>query len=375
MARMLGPSDYGILAVLMSVVYIFSIPTEAIQNVITKYTAIFSSEKENGKIKLILARGLRGSVIAAIAAFLLFIPLSYLLSVYLKIDFLLFVITGALLFFVLASPVLRGALQGQKRFFSLGWNMVAEGFVKLLFAVFLVAIGWKVYGSIFAVVLGSLSAFVLAVISLTGILKEKGTKEDLSGIYSYSVPFFVVLVAIVLIYSLDIIFARAFFDAETAGKYAVASMLGKMIYFGTLGISKAMFPLASENHQIGKETYSILKKSLKMVGLAGGSALILFFLFPKLIINLLFGSQYTEVSGILFFVGLSFALISFTNVLLLYSLSVNKIKKAPFLLLIFVVLEISLFFIFHSTILEFSLAFLALSSAMFLYSIYLTRKT
>ena len=45
MARMLGPSDYGILAVLVSLTYIFAIPTLAIQTVVSKKIAIFNAQK------------------------------------------------------------------------------------------------------------------------------------------------------------------------------------------------------------------------------------------------------------------------------------------------------------------------------------------
>ena len=61
------------------------------------------------------------------------------------------------------------------------------------------------------------------------------------------------MLAIVLMYSLDIILAKRFFSAEDAGKYAVISMLGKMIFFGTAAIGKAMFPFTSENYESGKE--------------------------------------------------------------------------------------------------------------------------
>ena len=45
MARMLGPSDYGILAVLISFTYIFTIPTSAIQIAVSKKIAIFNVKK------------------------------------------------------------------------------------------------------------------------------------------------------------------------------------------------------------------------------------------------------------------------------------------------------------------------------------------
>ena len=54
MARewMLGPEGYGTLAVLMSIIYIYGIPTEAIQNIITKLTSKLNVKHENKKIKL-----------------------------------------------------------------------------------------------------------------------------------------------------------------------------------------------------------------------------------------------------------------------------------------------------------------------------------
>ncbi len=57
--RQLGPSDYGTLAVLMSMIYIFNIPTEAIQNIVSRYTSKFNLNKENGKINFMLRKMLQ----------------------------------------------------------------------------------------------------------------------------------------------------------------------------------------------------------------------------------------------------------------------------------------------------------------------------
>ena len=59
MGRMLGPSDYGVLAVLMSIVYIYGVPTEAIQNIISKYTSNLNYKKKDGKIKFLMIKSLR----------------------------------------------------------------------------------------------------------------------------------------------------------------------------------------------------------------------------------------------------------------------------------------------------------------------------
>jgi len=374
MARMLGPSGYGVLAVLMSFVYIFNVPSESIQNIITNYTIKLNIKKEYGKVKFLFFKSLKKSVIISFIIFLVLIPITIFLSAFLKIDFFLFLITCSLIFFILSLPVLRGILQGRKKFFSLGSNMILEGFIKVIFSIFLVFAGWKVYGAISAVLISILLAFIFGFFFIKEIMKTKEEKVEFKGIYSYSTPFLISILAIVLIYSLDIILAKRFFSSEIAGKYAVASMLGKMIFFGTFAISKAMFPLSSESYENGKKTLFLLKKSLKIVFLISGIALLAFLFFPSLIIRILFGSAYMGVSGILFIIGLSLTILSFTNLIVLYGLSINKIKKNSFYLLIFVILEIALLSIFHSSLLQFSLVFLTVNCLMLLYSLMVIKK-
>jgi len=50
MGRLLGPAGYGVLAVLMSIIYIYGVPSEAIQNLVSKYTSRLNFKKENRKI-------------------------------------------------------------------------------------------------------------------------------------------------------------------------------------------------------------------------------------------------------------------------------------------------------------------------------------
>ena len=50
-ARMLDPSQYGVLVTLMSIIYIITIPSEAIQTIVTKYTSNFYKYKQYGKIR------------------------------------------------------------------------------------------------------------------------------------------------------------------------------------------------------------------------------------------------------------------------------------------------------------------------------------
>lgn len=374
MARFLGPVDYGVLAVLMSIVYILAIPSEAIQTIISGYTSRFNVKKEYGKMKDLLYRSLKKGFVAALILFILYIPVAFLLAGFLNIQVYLLILTGLLIFYVFLFPILRGILQGRKKFKQLGFNMDIESFLKLILSIVFVFIGWRVYGAMTAVIMAGVIAFFLIFIYIKEIIKSEKKKADFKGIYSYSYPIFITMIAIVLIYSLDIILAKRFFSAELAGQYAVISMLGKMIFFGTAAIGKAMFPFTSENYESGKETESLFKKSMKITLILIGLTLIVFLLLPKLIISVLFGSAYVSASGILYIIGLAFSFISIANIILLYKLSTKRIRKASIFLLFFVVLQIILLGLFHSSLVQFSLALLAVNFLMFLYTLFLIRK-
>jgi len=373
MARFLGPTDYGTLAVLFSFIYIFSVPSEALQNITTVYTGKFLVLDKKGKIKALLKKSLKKGFFVSLMLFFIFLPMAYLLSTYLNINWSLLAFTGLVLFFCFSLPIIRGILQGHKKFYNLGVSLLIEGGVKVVFAVALVLLGFGVFGGLTGVLIGLLLAFIAGMFFVKDILKTKEEKEEFKGIYGYSIPYFVSLLAIVLIYSLDVIFAKRFFSAELAGKYAVASMLGKMIFFGTAAIGKAMFPLTSEKHEKGENTGEVVRKSFKILGILTLTILMAFILFPDQLITILFGSEYAQ-TGILFILGVAFTLLSMSNLLLLYGLCVNRIKKSTYGLLFFVGLEVIAFYMFHSSLMEFAIAFLAVNFLMMIYSLWIVKK-
>ena len=373
MARMLTAEDYGILAVLMSMVYIFTVPSEAIQNIISRQVSKFNTNKDLGKIKYILKKGLKRGVFFAFISFAIFFILSFFLSKFLKINLVLLWLTGIMIFLMFLIPIFRGILQGKKKFHSLGWNMVLESIVKLLFAILLVIIGLKVYGPIIAISLGSFIALIFSILLIKDVRNSKEKKSSFSGIYSYSIPYFIVVLIVVLMYSLDVIIARRFFSGEIAGNYAVLAILGKIIFFGTFSLSKTMFSIVSEKYQNGYKTIPILKKSLKMIALVSLIGLIIYFFFSKFIIQIFFGAQYTSFSNLLFLTGIAYTILSFTNIILLYGLTTNKINKNSYLLFIVILLQIGLFYLMHQSLLAYCIALIVSNIIFFIYSLFLIR--
>ena len=371
MARLLGPTDYSVLAVLMSIVYIFSVPAEGIQTVVSRYTVRFNIKKEHGKIKYLLIMAIKKLAYSSIILFLIYIPVAFFLGYFTKISAGLFIFTGTLIFGILLVPVFRGIIQGEKKFKSLGYNMIIESILKVILSTIFVVVGFNVYGAVGGVISAVLITLLISFIFIKKIFKSKIEKTKIEGILSYSFPVLIVIFTIMVMASLDIIFVKSVFSSETAGKYAVVSMLGKMIFFGTFSISKAMFPLTSENYDKGDKTKNIFKRAFFLVLGVCIVAVLGFWIFPKLIIGILFGSQYLDVSEILVFAGLSFSFLSLSNLSLIYLLSVRKKKLTWFVL--FILLETVAFIFFHGSLKEFSIAFMIINLIMFIVSLIFIR--
>ncbi|MEK6843998.1 MAG: oligosaccharide flippase family protein [Nanoarchaeota archaeon] len=367
MARMLNISEYGILAVLFSIIYITLILTESIQTIIAKYS---SNESDSGKLKNITKKSYNKCFKISLYLFIFYLLIAIPLSFILRISYLLLSINGLVIFLAFFLPISRGLMQGKKRFKSLSINMIVESGSKLIFGVLFVYLGFKVYGAIAGVLAGGIIAFFFTFFQLKDIFQSKEKTAQTPGIYDYAKPAFLINSIIIIFYSLDVILARIFFAPEIAGSYAIASILGKIIFWGTLPISKAMFPMSAENLSDKKKAENIFRNALSILIVFIMTALIIFYLFPDLIIKIFSGKNIPQAAFILFFSGIAFSFISLTNLALLYKLSRNKIKNHAYLF-IFIIIEIILLSVFSSNLFQFSIAFIT-SSAIFLWgSLYL----
>ena len=365
MGRLLGPSDYGILAVLMSMVYVYNVPAEAIQNIISMYTSKFNLKNENGKIKYLMLKSLRkGFIWSSIIVILMILP-SLMLSEYLDINFWLIFLTNIMVIFSFLVPIIRGVLQGKRQFSILGFGLIIDSVFKLGASIFLVIIGFKVFGAIAGVLIGVIIGIIFSLYFSREVLTSKEKYSSFKEIYSISIPYFISMLVVLIILSLDIILAKRFFTAEIAGKYSVVSMIGKMVFFGTIAISKAMFPITSEKHHSNVDTSKLFIKAFTIILFLCFISSVVFAIFPKYVIGILYGPQYIDMAPYLIYSGIALSFLSFSNLTLSYRLSTNNLKNYYFLF-IFVFVEILLLSFFHKNILEYAITFMISNMVMFI---------
>jgi O-antigen/teichoic acid export membrane protein len=122
-----------------------------------------------------------------------------------------------------------------------------------------------------------------------------------------------------------VLLAKHFLPGNDPGLYSAMSLLGKILFFGTISISAVMFPRVAALHADGKSALRIVDLSLALVA-AGGSVIVAFYwLFPHFTITLLLRRQ--EYQGIAPYLG-TFALamlgLAIANVLVYYFVAVHR---------------------------------------------------
>jgi len=375
MARLLGPAEYGILAVVTGIVAIFTIPSISIQTLTSKKVTEYKVQKKFSQINTLFKTLLRKSFLVSLICFLIFIGISFIISPYLKIPIYVLFLTGVFLFGAFLYPVGAGVLQGLKKFKELGFIYMINTFIKLIVGVTLVLIGFRIYGAVLGFILGTLIAFILIFPFIKDIFKHKEVGEE-KIIFSRDNKYTLIsMIIIVLIYSLDVFLAKGFFSPEIAGKYAVISMIGKIILFINLTIGNVMFPINSERFLNGNKNKNVINKTWGLVLIVCLFSLILFYIFPEKIVGILFGEEYISMAKILFYTGITFTFISLLNIFILYIISENEIgKRHLFILTLFLIFQIIMLSIYNKSIEEFVKAFMYSNIITFIGTLFVSKK-
>jgi len=349
--RKLGPEDYGVFGVLLSIVYIVVMPLMAIQTTLSKYVAELYVKNEKEKLSYLFLRSLKNIGILGIIISILFIIVSPLLSSFLRINVISpLIILGSSIMFAFLVPIIRGFLQGMQKFKLLGSTFIIESLSKIFIGIPLIFLGFGVNAAIGGFALSFVLPLILFIYFIKiGFFKEKKIKFNTSQIYKYSFPVLLMLIALTGLYTWDVVLVKRFFNPVEAGQYAALSLFGKIIFFATLSIGMVMFPKILELNSQNKAHLSLLFKSIVMAFLLGIGTSLVYLLIPKFIINMLFGTEYLIVSPLLWKFGIVMTIFSICYLISYYNIALHRIKFL-YILILFNILEILLITIFHNSL-------------------------
>jgi len=110
MARLLSSDDFGALAFLTNLIFLFGVPALAIQTAISKKTLILNSKSEYGKIKGLFFYSLKKVFLFSIGITALFISLAGIFYRQLGMRLDLLILASLLIFLSLIYPVVIGLM-------------------------------------------------------------------------------------------------------------------------------------------------------------------------------------------------------------------------------------------------------------------------
>jgi len=367
MGRLLGVANYGVLGTLLTILYIINVPVNVIQTTITKFVVNYKALKEEEKINFLIRRSFRRLFILGIVGVIIVNIISSVIANFLHISRLNVIIISPIILFALLLPIVRGNLQGLQKFQLLGLNLIFEIIIKLGLGVTLVYIGYRINGAIFAIVLSFLFPILFGLISIRQYIKKKQVESfDNKKVYKYTYPVLIALTLMTFLFTIDVFLVKHLFDDLTAGLYVAAAIIGKIIFFGTFAISQVMFPKSVERHSLNQSTKKILKKSLLLVAIIAIPITLFYFLFPEFVTIVLFGKNYLGITNLLGLFGVAISLFSFSYLLVLYNLSINRTKLIYFLVFA-AILETVLIYLMHDSLFQVLLILTGIMTMVFLF--------
>ena len=323
MGRILGPTEYGILASVFALLYILSVVPVSASFAVTKF---ISSAKDESEIGTIFEK-LKSFVFKlSIVLSLTFLVLSPAIAKYLHInDLRIIILVSPILFLILYTLVFQSTMQGMLKF----WGMVGPTLVassgKLLIGVLLVLIGWSVFGAITGILISSALSFLYAV-KLSRKIPKSSSKEEfeLGPFLRYSFPVLLQALAFTSLFTLDLILVKHYLSDHEAGLYAALSTLGKIIFFATQPITSVMFPIVSKKKSQGEKYKNYFFMAFFTVLIISLTITLFYYLFPNIAIGILYGKDYLDAGKVLPWMGIFISFYTLCYLIVNFLLSIGK---------------------------------------------------
>jgi O-antigen/teichoic acid export membrane protein len=345
MARLLGPSLFGQVAVATTLLMMASCVTLSFQMVCAKFVA--RNVTQGGKVAVyrgLLKNSWLVSLSLGLALFLAQGPVSRYLNV--PGSVLLAILAIGIAFYAPVG-VRRGAMQGLTLFPRLGANLIVEASTRFVIGVALILMGYGVLGGV-----GAISAAVVMAYFIPGVprsLRAEAVTEETAS-FAEAFQAIVFFVGQVIINNIDIVLVKHFFPSDQAGIYAAVALVGRVLYFAAWSVVSAMFPVTAS---VKKEHESPRVVWVPMALVAGISVAFIFVvsMFPQFIMGAIFGRAFATTSSLLSLYAVATAIYAIAMVLMAYEIS-RRIANVGWLQLLFSGILVVVIGFYHDSLRE-----------------------
>jgi O-antigen/teichoic acid export membrane protein len=334
-ARILGASDYGSLAALVSTFLILAVPGSALQVAVARETAL-GRLGEGAQLAATLSAWRRrlwaaGSAVT-LAAVLLRRPIADLVSVPEAWAAAATAPTG---FLWLLLSVERGALQGLHAYRPVAWSVVLENAGRVAFGLVLVGAGTGVTGAYLGTPLSMLAVALglrWVIDRRLGAGRERGAAGAAGGVRGFGAligrawPAVLGLFLVAVLQNVDVIMVKRQIGGDAAGAYAAAAVAAKAVVWVAIGIGLYLLPEAARASRTGGDPRRVLVRALAVVGAVAVPMLVIYAAVPETVLRLAFGPDTVQAADALFVLGLAMTLLAVGYLGVQYMLALGRLS-------------------------------------------------
>ncbi len=278
LGRKLDLEDFGTISLVGSLVYIIGIPISGLSRTVTHKSAFLFGKYSTYVKKYwtkVRSKSLKASYVLAIG-WLVLTPI--LAQVFKSESILPFAIFVPMSVIGIVGSVDSGFLTGSHLFIVYGLAVVLEALTKLVLSIVFLEIGFR-HEVVLATPLSMLVSFTL---SYLFILKLKSGNEVTytNSELSFPTKFFVSSIAskitTIAFLSLDLIMVKLFLSPTDAGRYAILSLVGKMVFIIGSIFTTFIIPVVSKREGEGLPSERSFYKILGANVFASTTAFLIF---------------------------------------------------------------------------------------------------
>ncbi len=298
--RILGPSDYGLVAALLAATLVIAVPAQSLQFA----TARLVAAPPGGDVTLsegIYDRAWRTCarvtpVLAAVACGA--IGVARIVEPDVPVGPLLF--TVALVVPLGFFFLVLGRLQGQERFGGFALGFALWGAPRPVALLILAVLGLGIYAA-----LGATGVALLSALGAGWLLtRSRGPARPPDGGQwrAYARPLMPVAVGLTglgVLTNLDVIVAKIALGADEAGRFAAAATLAKAVFLVPQAVSFVLLPRVAARSAADRDTGMILGLAVGLSLAAGGVASLLIWAIADPLLSITYGSEFAGSAGIL----------------------------------------------------------------------------
>src|SRR3954452_6012348 len=331
-ARILGASNYGSLAAVVSTFVILAVPGSALHVAVAREIAL-GRLGSGGELAATLAVWRRRLIAAGLAvtacAVLLREEIADLIAVNEVWAAAATAPTGALW---LLLSVERGSLQGVPAYKPVAWSIVLESAGRLVFGLFFVALGLGVTGAY----LGTPCALLSMAVGLWFVGRRHfgppaagAAPRRLRDLLGGAWPAVLGLFLVAILQNVDVILVKRQIGGEAARAYAAAAVAAKAVVWVAIGIGLYLLPEATRAARLGLDPRPVLARALAVVAVVAVPMLIVYALFPETVLRLAFGPETVVASDALFVLGCAMTLLAVGYLGVQYMLALGRVAFLP----------------------------------------------